>query len=176
PELGTYRGQDREVQVIDELHAERGDREHVHGKVNTRYHAGRGVVVPVAAQQGDLPVGQVLHDRRMQARPGVSRVPGAQLEAPQVMPDPDEDQVALANLDLLVLFGCGQVVGGHVVSRLEPGDAAGPGHVQQHSPAGDAVGGRGDGQLSRAGVADYVGRPVVVEPAVIDDVAEGVDM
>ena len=41
----------------------------------------------------------------MQARPGVSRVPGAQLEAPQVMPDPDEDQVALANLDLLIPLG-----------------------------------------------------------------------
>ena len=46
----------------------------------------------------------------MQARPGVSRVPGAQLEAPQVMPDPDEDQVALANFDLLIPLGGGQVL------------------------------------------------------------------
>ena len=98
------------------------------------------------------------------------------MEAPQAMPDPDEDQVALANLDLLIPFGGGQVVGGHVISRLEPGDAAGSGHVQQYTPADDAVGGRGDGELGRSGVGDYVGRPVVVEPAVIDDVAEGVDV
>src|SRR5215472_13564923 len=63
-----------------------------------------------------------------------------------------------------------------VVSRLEPGDAACPGHVQQYSAADDAIGGRGDGQLGRPGVADDVGWPVVVEPAVIDDVAEGVDV
>src|SRR5215831_17267747 len=92
------------------------------------------------------------------------------------MPDPDEDQVALARLDLLIPFGGGQVVGGHVISRLEPGDAAGSGHVQQYSPADDAVGGRGDGKFTCSSVADHIRGPVVVEPAVIDDVAEGVDV
>src|SRR5215831_19145646 len=102
--------------------------------------------------------------------------PGTTLDAVQAVPDPDEDQVALAGVDLLVAFGGGQVGGGHVVSGLEPGDAAGPGHVQQHAPASDAVGGRGDGELGRPGVGDDVGGPVVVKPAAIDDVAEGVDV
>src|SRR5215470_15087295 len=92
------------------------------------------------------------------------------------MPDPDEDQVALAYLNLLIPFGRGQVIGGHVISRLEPGHPTGSGYVQQYSPADDAVGGRGDGKLGRSGVADNIRWPVVVEPAVIDDVAEGVDV
>jgi hypothetical protein len=63
----------------------------------------------------------------MQTGPGLSRVPGAELEASQAMPNPDEDQVALANLDVLVSFGGGQIGGGDLISRLEPGDAACPG-------------------------------------------------
>ena len=97
------------------------------------------VVVAVAAQHRDLPVGDELHRGRVQPGAGGGRVPRAQLAAPPPVPDPDEQQVALAHPDLLRLLRGDQVVGGHEVTRLQPGHPAQPRDVEQHAPADHPV-------------------------------------
>ena len=50
-------------------------------------------------------------------------------------PDPDEEEVAVLHADVLGGLGRGEVIGRHMITRLEPGQAAQPRNVQQHSAA-----------------------------------------
>ena len=158
------------------MQAHRVDGQHVHGEVDALGRAGEGVVVAVAAQQGDPPVGDQFQRLGMQPGAGPGRVPRAELGLAQAVPDPDEQQVALAEVHLLRVGGRDHVVGGHVVTRLEPGCPAQPRDVQQHAAADDPVPGRLVGQLRRPGRPDGLRRHVVVEPGLVDDVAQRVDV
>ena len=67
-----------------------------------------------------------------------------------------------------------QVVGGHVVTRLQPGHPAQPRDVEQHAPADHPVLGHLDGQLRGPLGADGAGRHPVVQGPVVHDVAQRV--
>ena len=147
---------------VQQVHAQRVDGQDVHREADARHRAGGGVVVTIAAQGGDPPPGQQRQHRGVQPGPGPGGVPRAPLVAPPPVADPDEHDVARADPDLLIPLGCEHIRHGHVVTRLQPGHAAGPRHVQQHPPADDAVGCQADGQLGRPGRGDGVrGHPVV---------------
>ncbi len=89
------------LQVIKQMQAHRVDREHVHGEVHALGGAGRGVVVAVAAQYRDPALGHELQRGGMQPGAGAGGVPRAQLGPALAVPDPHEEQVALADADLL---------------------------------------------------------------------------
>jgi hypothetical protein len=55
--LPTESQQRLEMEVVEELHAHRVDREHVHRKPHPCHHTRRGVVVAVAAKQGNPALG-----------------------------------------------------------------------------------------------------------------------
>jgi len=92
------------------VQAKRVDRQHVNRKTDTFDGARGGVVVPVTAERRDLPFGEKLKCRRMQASPGPGRVPRSELVPATAMTDPDEQQIALADMDVLCRLSCGQVV------------------------------------------------------------------
>ena len=67
------------------------------------------------------------------------------------MADPDEDQVALADAVGLGRLRRAQVIGGHMIARLQPGHPAHPRDVEQQAAAGDPLAGDVDGELGRSG-------------------------
>jgi len=142
----------------------------VHGEVDALSRARRGVVVAVTAEYRDLALAQQLEHRGVQ--PGAARrsVPGAELIAPAPVPDPDEEQVARADTDVLGLFGAGHVLDSDVIARLQPLHAAQPRDVEQHAPSGDALASQVDGQV--AGIR----RDAVVQHAVVADVTQRVQV
>src|SRR5262249_12539585 len=150
--------------------------QHVHREVDAYHRAGGGVVVAIAAQGGDPALRQQRQHGRVQPGPGPGRVPGALLIAPPPVTDPDEHDVALADPDLLIPLGREHIRHGHVVTWLQPGQAAGTRHVQQHPAADDAVGCKADGKFGGPGSGDGVRGYPVVQLAVEDYMAEGIDV
>jgi len=98
-----------EVQVVQQVQAQRVDRQHVNRKADTFHGARGGVVVAIAAERRNPPFGEQLERRRVQASPGPGHVPGAQLIPAAAIADPDEQQIALADVDVLCRLSCGQV-------------------------------------------------------------------
>ena len=176
PAASQSRHQVIELQVVEQVHAHRVDREHVHGKRDVLDDAGRGVAVAVAAEHGHLPLGQELHGQRVQPRAAGGHVPWAELAAPQPVPDPDEEQVTGADVHLLRRLRRGELVCGDVIARLEPLDAPQPRDVEQHATADDAVVRVVDGQLAGALRGDRARRDAVVQRPVVADVAQRVDV
>jgi uncharacterized hydrophobic protein (TIGR00271 family) len=165
--LLALRQQLTELQVVQQVHAQRVDGQHMHRELHHVVRVPGAVVVAVAAEHRDLPVGDELHRRRVQPSALAGRVPRAELEAPPPVPHPDEQQIPPAHLDLLRGRRAGQVIGRDMVARLQPRHPAQPGDVQQHAAPDDAVLGHGDRQGGRARPRDSGrGHPVVQVPVV----------
>ena len=113
-----------ELQVIQQGTAQRLDGQHMHRKRHTGRVAGRGVVIAVAAEHGHLPLGEKLCGPRVEAGAGLRDVPRSQFVAPLAVTDTHEEHVALAHPYVLFLFGRDQLLGGHVITWLEPRHAA----------------------------------------------------
>jgi len=128
-----------EPQVVEQVHAHRVDGEYVDREVDSFGRAGRGVAVAVAAQDGDVPLGDELHRRGIQARPSIGHVPDADFVPATAVPDTNEQEVAWGDADMLGALGGGEVVGGHMVTGLQPRDTAQPRDVEENTAADDAV-------------------------------------
>src|SRR5579872_3044492 len=76
-----------ELQVVEQVHAERVNREHVYRRLNPLGHAGRGVAVAVAAEDRDLPFGNELQRLGVQPRAQLGGVPRAELIAAAAVPE-----------------------------------------------------------------------------------------
>ena len=91
------------------MHAQCVDGEDVYRKVDTVDCAGCGVTVAVAAEHGDAALGQALQRCGMQPGPGAGCVPGAQRGAAPAVADAHEQQVPLADADVLRMLCLDQV-------------------------------------------------------------------
>ena len=91
------------------------------------------------------------------------------------MASAEHQDVALGQADPFGLLDRFDFRPGDRLARLQPGNAAVPGHVQQHAPADEAVLVSGDveGRGSLRG-HDLLGWPAVVDPALVGDVAQRV--
>src|SRR6516225_53835 len=103
------------------MQSHRVDREYVYREVDALGRARCGVVVAVAAERSDPPFREEFQGRGMQPGPRRRRVPGSERPAAAAMADPDEQQIALLDADPLDLLRGDQVIGGYVVTRLQPG-------------------------------------------------------
>ena len=92
------------------------------------------------------------------------------------MADPDEQQIARFDADLLRRFRGDQVIGGHVITWVQPPHPSHPWNVEQHATPDYPAAGLLDGELRGPGGSDGVRAYVVVEGPVEDHVAEGVDV
>ena len=81
----------------------------------------------------------------MQPGPRRRGVPGPELPAAAAVADPDEQQVALLDADSLGFLRGDQVIGGYVVTRLQPGHPSHSRDVEQQTAADDPVAGHLDG-------------------------------
>jgi hypothetical protein len=87
------------------------------------------------------------------------------------VPDPDEQQITLADVDVLGRLRGGQVTGGDMIAGLQPPHPPDPGNVEQQATADDPVAGHLDGQLGRSARGDSGRGHVVVEHSVEEHVA-----
>src|SRR5690348_7356063 len=105
----------------------------------------------------------------------VAVVPRAKLEPAPVMAGAEDEDVPLAEPRPLSLLDRLELRTGHRLTRLEPLDPAEPRHIQQHSPADQALAvGRHVERGGALGGHHLVGRPAVVDAALIGDVAQRV--
>jgi hypothetical protein len=109
----------------------------VHGEFDALGDAGRGVTVAVAAEHGDLTLGDVFQRVRVQPGALLRCVPRAELAAALSVPDPDEQQVAGADAHLLRVSGPREVVGGDQITGLKPGDSVQSRDVEQDAALGN---------------------------------------
>src|SRR6516162_4309581 len=112
----------------------------------------------------------------MQASACIRGVPRPERGAAAAVADPYEEQIARLDPYLLRCFRRDQVIGGHVITRLQPRQPPHPRNVNQQPPADNPVAGHPDGELSRPPGSDRVRADAVEEGAVEDHVTESIDM
>ena len=164
------------MQPVQEVQAHRVDGEHVHRKVDTLGRARRRVVVAVAAKYRDPSFREEFQGRWMQPGARIRGVPRPERPAAAAVADPDEEQIARFDADLLRRFRGDQVIGGHVITGLQPRHPPHPRDVEQQTTADDPAAGHLDGQLSGPRRGDGARAQAVVEGPVEDHVTQGVDV
>ena len=112
----------------------------------------------------------------MQTRFGICRQPRPELDEATRVTGSNEEHVALADGDALLALGRLELVAKDVLARLEPRHSPEAGDVEQDASGDQAV--RED--LDRIGLgasgSHSPGRSPVVQGALVDDVAERVDV
>jgi hypothetical protein len=106
----------------------------------------------------------------------VGVVPGPQLQTPAVAAGTKEKDITLAQLNALRFFGTLQFSNRHRMTRLEPFCAAQARNIEQHSPSHDSVYISRDVLPRSASRSHNAGRPAVVNPAFVSNVAKRVDV
>src|ERR1700722_1007639 len=104
------------------------------------------------------------------------RIRGAENGPAPPVPYPDKQQISRADAHVLRCLGREQISGGHMVTRLEPVTAAGPGNVEHDPAAGDSLARGIDGERADAIRAPVADENIIVKTAVVDDMAERVDV
>jgi hypothetical protein len=92
------------------------------------------------------------------------------------MPGADQQDVTDPDADALRPLRRVEVLGEHVLTRLEPADAPGPGYVEKHPTTDQAVAQQVDGVGGRAPGRDLGDGDAPVELALVPNVAERVDV
>ena len=124
----------------------------------------------------DSPFSQKRRHRGMEAGAGSVCVPRTEVKLAFRLAGTDQQNVALFYGQSLLALGALEVLGEHVLPRLQPGNPAEPGNVEQHSASDQAVLEHIDG-IGRGPLGSHAGtRLAVVEHAADGNVAEGVDV
>ncbi len=171
-----------ELEAVRGEHAHRGHLQGVDRVEDPLDVAGDRFTVPVGQERGDPPLVHPSDGVDVQAGLAfagrrVVVAPGPQREPPPVVPGPEQQDVALAQPDILRLLDRLQLRPRHRLAGLEPVDAAESGHVEQHPRPGRPVGVRG--HVERRGAPrghDLLRRPAVVDLPLVGDVAQRVHM
>src|SRR5262249_25543815 len=109
-----------EPEIADQGHAHRVDGEGGAGDCHAFGRAGRGVVVAVAPEDGDLPVGDELHGVGVQADASACGIPRPDLGSAPAVAHSHEQKIAPPDAETLIALGAYEVVDGDVIAGLEP--------------------------------------------------------
>jgi hypothetical protein len=165
-----------ELQVVEQVDSHRVERQNVDREVDALGAAGCGVAVAVAAKHCNAALRDERHRSGMQARFRIRRRPWPELAEATGVTGANEEHVTLADGDALLELGGLELVAKDVLARLEPRHSPETGDIEQDASGNQAV--RED--LDRIGSGAFRrhgrGRNSVVQRAVVDDVAECVDV
>ena len=137
---------------------------------------GQDVGHAVAAQRRHVAAAEPGEARGVEAGGQGAGVPGAVLVAPAPAPGADEQGVAGAHPQAGPLLGGLEVLGEDGLAGLERVDAAQRRDVEQHAPGHDAGVEVVDAQPGGAVGGHRLRRVPVVEPPLVEDVAQGVEV
>src|SRR5690349_605985 len=116
----------------------------MHREVDTVNEAGSRVIVAVAAQHCHPPFDHELQRSGVESGSGPRCIPRPECSPAMAMSDAHEQQVALADHDVLGRLGQPEVVGGYVFAWFQPGSTEQPGNIKEDATAYDPVAGHGD--------------------------------
>src|SRR5712691_1534272 len=180
PLLLARQGQVLQLQAVGGEHPHGRDLQRVDRVENALDVARDGFPVAIGQERGDPALVHPPDRVHMQARLALAgrRVvvaPGADLAPAPVVTGAEDEDVALAEPDSLCLLDRLKFRAVHGLARLQPPDAAEPRRVQQHAPADQPLAvGRHVERGGALGGHDLLGRPAVVDAALVGDVAERV--
>src|SRR5512132_3247104 len=171
-----------ELEAVRREHPHRHDLQRVDRIEHPGHGARHGLAVTVGEEGGNP---ALVHPRdRVDVQAGLALtrgripiVPRTEFQPAPVVPGPEDEDVALAELDTLGDFACLELGTRHGITGFEPLDAQKSWQVEEDAPADQSVPIGGDVQGGRAlRGQDLLGWQAVVGLALVGDVTESVDM